>query len=278
MACSKFINHLILFFILLSLYAGCISTLGYPRELQKSERYQLQIDTSASLSDATFFIPLPVKHGGVMIGDKQLSADDFAKEGFSVDFIQTPPGFNMSGFYLGNFSYAGDDPWFLRIHADVWPKGRNEWFAADGAQDLSSPLIFYNTLYTVGNESVLLPKLEFSHLSTPKIQKKNSNYGVISFASQETGQYTMIYANYTANDKAIVMIFILIEGINSWRDMDDTNPSNRYADEVYGALNENKGWNKLSGTVSAAEGDYPDISSPRWQQFIQRNQQSATQK
>jgi len=254
--------------------SGCISTLEYPRELQKTEHYQLRIDTDGPLQDATFYVPLPMKDGAPMIDNRILDKDDFMKTGFVIDFTQVPPERNVTGIHPDEFILDANDPWYLEIHATTWPKGSSDWDVSDvGPNYISSPLGFYKTLYPIGNESILLPKLEFTQPRTPTVQGINSKYGTIIYLPQETKQSIMIYANFTEIKKTPVTIFVFIEGINNWRDFDDTNPSNRYTDEVYGTLNNNKGWNKLSGTFSAAKGEYPDLSSSRWQNLSQTNQQ-----
>ncbi|HUK37892.1 MAG TPA: hypothetical protein VLV30_02105, partial [Methanomicrobiales archaeon] len=82
-------------------------------------------------------------------------------------------------------------------------------------------------------------------------------------------QAIMAYADFTGNSKASVSIFILVAGENSWKDMDDTNPSNFYLDDVSGNIYDKEGWNRLTGTFTVANGEYPDLSSPRWQKLIQ---------
>jgi hypothetical protein len=270
------VNFLILFCILLGLYTGCISTLEYPRQLQKSEHYQLSIKTSGPLQEATFYVPLPVKNGLPMIDDKSLNEDDFMKTGFSIDFTKTPPGRNLTGPHPGEFSLEGNDPWYLMIHADAWPNGSIGWDVSNvGERYIPSPLFFYNTAYPIGNESILLPKLEFSP-PTPRILKKYSDYGSIVYNIPPFSgtQSIMVYANYTNTFQATVNIFVLVEGTNSWRDMDDTNPSNFYLDDISGIAYDEKGWNKFSGTFTVANGEYPDLSSPRWQRIIEENQSS----
>ena len=279
MSYSKHTIFLTIFFLLLILYASCISTLEYPRELQRSERFQLRIDTDGPLQDATFYVPLPMKNGIPSIDDRILDKNDFIKTGFIVDFTLTPPERDATGAHLDEFTADTKDPWYLEIHATTWPKGSSDWDVSDvGPKYISSPLSFYNTLYPIGNESILLPKSEFIQPHTPIVQGINSNYGDTFYIPQESRQSIEIYANYTGSEKTLVTVFVFIEGINSWRDVDDTNPSNRYTDEVYGILYNKLGWNKLSGTFTAANGDYPDISSSKWQNLIQKSNSDHTQK
>ena len=254
---------------------GCISTLEYPRQLEKSARYQLDIDASGPLSDATFYVPLPVKNGIPIIGDKQLYASDFSKEGFSISFIQTPPGYNLSGFYPGDFSLAGNNPWYMKIHGNTWPVGKEEWLTGNGTFNLTSPLLFANTLYPIGNESILLPKLEFSESAHPKILHKYPEYGNEYFTPAETRQSTMVYAYYNATGETIVTVYILIHGDNYWRDRGDTGGNNYYLDEICGPISMNRGWNKISGRFSVANGPYPDLDQPGWQRLVQRNRSSS---
>jgi hypothetical protein len=271
----KFIIFGLLAAIFLALIIGCISTLEYPRQLEKSERYQLDIDASGPLHNATFYVPLPVKNGHPMIGDKPLNVNDFSKEGFSIDFIRTPPGYNLSGLYPGDLSLSGNDPWYMKIHAESWPKGREEWLVSDGANNLPSPLLFYNTLYPIGNESILLPKLDFTSSINPRILNRYPEYGNEYFTPLETGQSTMVYSNYGTTGETNVTIYILIHGDNNWRDRDDTGGHNYYLDEFYGSISTSQRWNEITGKFSAANGPYPDLAQPGWQRLIQRNQSSS---
>ncbi len=271
MVYSKLVTYLTLIFFIMALYAGCISTLEYPRELQKSERYKLIIDSNAPLHDATFYIPLPVKNGAPTIGNKPLGVSDFVRGGFSVDFTRSPPGRNLSGPYPGEYSLPGNDPWYLKVHADEWAEGKNEWNFDEVFNDLSSPLLFYDTLTPIGNESILLPKLEFSPPEDLEIMNKYSDYGTIYYTPQKTEQSILIYANYTTKEETKIMIYVLVEGSNYWRDMNDTGGSNYYSDEISGTLYSNQGWNKLPGEFSVGNGPYPDLSSPRWQRLIQNS-------
>jgi hypothetical protein len=65
-----------------------------------------------------------------------------------------------------------------------------------------------------------------------------------------------------------VTIYLLIHGDNNWRDQDDIGGHNYYIDEIYGPISMSRGWNKIPGKFSVANGPYPDLSSPRWQKLI----------
>ena len=186
MACSKFVIFLLIFFAFIILSAGCISTLEYPGNLQKNERYKLVIDSSDPLHEATFYIPLPVKDNAPEIGTKLINVSDFTRGGFSVDITQVVREGIMGDPHQTEYALRGDNPWYLQIHAYQWPKGRSEWNVEDGLNELSSPLLFYNTLYPVGNESLLLPKLEFYPPENLKIMKKYSDYATIYYVPQKT--------------------------------------------------------------------------------------------
>ena len=276
MAHLKIRIYLILVIAVIITISGCISTLEYPRELHRSERYHLSIETGAPLGNATFCVLLPVKNNSPTIGDRSLSTDNFMKQDFSIAFTRTPPGRNLTGPHPGEYSPEGNEPWYLMVHADSWPNGTIEWDVSNvGERYIPSPLFFFNTAFPIGNESILLPKMEFSP-PNPKVLKRYADSGslVYDVPPYSGTQSTTAYAFYRNPFHASVTVVIFIEGMNSWKDVDDTNPGNYYNDYVSGSIKNEEGWNKLTGTFTVAQGEYPDLTSPRWQRIIQENQSS----
>ena len=252
------------------LCSGCVSTVEYPRDLQKTSEYLVQIDTNSTLQNATFLIPLPVKNNQPVVGDRKLSPDDFSKNGYSIDFPQKYPEWTMNES-ISYISLGPNYPHYIRLHADLWPKGKIEWDAHYDTDDLATPLLFFNTLSPIGNESVLLPKIDFSPPEYPLVLRRIPKYSDEYYTPEVTEESSLVYADYISPNATPPFVSIEIRADNYWRDMDDTGGSNYYTDEVEGNIENNHGWNVLSGELSVANGPYPDLSSPRWQKLIRNS-------
>ena len=158
-----------LFLGMMMFIAGC-TTESPPRFCMSRFSYDLNIHTSEPITNATFYLPLPVKNGTPMIGTLQLNRSHFEKNNFSIDFIQSPPGINLTGTY----PVQNEIPWFIKISAnEIFPdKTKDAEYDIDidySTDDLDTRFIFLNTLYPLGNESVFLPKRVFSPLPPTRI-------------------------------------------------------------------------------------------------------------
>ena len=240
----------------------------YPRDLQKTSDYLLQIDTNSPLQNATFLVPLPVKNNQPVIGAKKLTPGDFSKTGFSIDFPQQYPEWTPDGSH-SDFSLIANHPHYLRIRAVLWPKGRTEWNVHDETNGIMTPLLFFDTLSPIGNESVLLPKLDFSPPEYPQILRKYPEYSEIYYIPERADESSLIYTDFISNNETEVFVYVEVRGDNYWRDNDDTGGSNYYSDKIEGNTGNNRGWNVITGELRVGNGPYPDLSSPRWQKLIQ---------
>jgi len=253
------------------IFAGCLVSLSYPTFLGTNNEYTLEIQTNIPLHNATFYLPLPVKNDTPTVGNRLLYPSDFKKEGYSVTFARFLPEIKLNATQTREYWVPGNDPCFVRIHADLWPNGSYYVDIVNGTNNLISPALFANTLYPVGNESIFLPKLDFSPAQPVKKSKLNPFSDWVEYTNQTTRQATWIYADYSTDSQTSVTIYTRIRGSNYWLDDYDTSIGNHYQDSFYeGLTGENRGVYFMTGDFTAGNMLYPDLSSPKWQRFIEQ--------
>lgn len=266
-ASKKLINYTMFLLFLFCLIIGCSEFSINPRMFSSYIDYDLQIKTSEPISNATFYIPLPVKNNTPMIGTLPLEEQQFEKNHYSVAFIQHPPGIEMSGAY----PVWDNQPWFLKITVSRIDPGQLEKpgysIEIENITSLKSPLLFSNSLFPIGNESVFLPKINFS-LMDPVRTSLGSQYW-IKYSPIAVQQKIPLFADYSASQSTKVEIFSSIHSSNSWKEKYDESGSNSYNDRYswyhYG---ESRGWQTAQGIYEAAQGIYPNLDHPVWQQVM----------
>jgi hypothetical protein len=261
--------------ILLSV--GCLSTASdYPKFLSSKYEYILEITTTDPLYNATFYLPLPVKQSTPMVGSRVLSYYDFLKEGYTVSFTETPPAWDPIDLKSREYIIPENEPMFVEIHSDYWPMGSYTITITNVTEYLNSPEYFANTLNPVGNESIILPKLDFSPPQPERKPIVNPFSDWITYSNQTRKQTSWVYLNYSTDSKALVSIFMRIRGSNYWLDDYDTSVGNHYQDSFYSGFTGKKhGVNYISGEFTAGNMVYPDLSSSKWQQFMKKNSQGS---
>jgi hypothetical protein len=257
--------------ILLSV--GCLSTASdYPKFLSSKYEYILEITTTDPLYNATFYLPIPVKNDMPMVGNKLLNPMDFEREGYTISFTRIPPDFSPQS---GEYQISGNDPWFVRINADIWPNGSYRVELYNETHDVESPMLFIDTLHPIGNESIILPKWSFSPQQPMRRPLGNPLSDFIQYSSNKNKQTTWIYSNYSTKSNPVVTIGIQMKGINQWLNDYDSWAINEYNDFFFGGISGEQGEHLLNGEFTVADGYYPDLSSSKWQQFMKRNSQGS---
>jgi len=264
------IFSIIICVILLS--AGCLSTTSdYPKFLSTDSEFVLEIEANAPLYNATFYLPLPVKNSKPMVGNRILIRDDFDKKGYTVALSRTPSQSHGNVTFHTGLQGSDNDAWYIQVSADTWPKGSYRVEVRNRSHDLPSPHFFLDTLYPMGNESVILPKLDFS---TPEPRKKptiNPLSDLISYNSEKSKQSTLIYSNYSTSLDSLVIITIQTKGTNLWLNDYDSWVTNDYNDFFYGGLSgKHSSESYINGEFRIGDGNYPDLSSSKWQRFIEQ--------
>lgn len=254
----------------LALAAGCSFVDPDPHTFSSYTSYELEILTSDTIANATFYIPLPVKNGYPMAGSRILDKDSFARYNFTVELTQTPPGRNLTGISPG-----GDAPgWFLKIgnrqsipHEDA---GVLYSVSIGNMTRLDSPLRFMDTVTPFGNEPVFLPKMDFSPRVPEKTIVSRSRIWV-EYDDTAAPQVIPVYAEYSAYPSTTVQIRSSITGSNQWGQYTDAWVGNSYTDYfTWDHSGESHGWQNATGKVLSGEGVYPDYDNPAWQKVLNR--------
>ena len=124
----------------LMIISGCTDTFN-PRLFTSAYEYNLQIQTDSPLYNVTFIIPLPVKDGVPVVGNKTLTADDFRQPGISAELTQSPPGLNLTDAV----PLQGYQPWFVVLKADkLTPVNGSTGVYAMKKDNYFAPLLNYH--------------------------------------------------------------------------------------------------------------------------------------
>jgi hypothetical protein len=267
------------FFVLMPLLP---SNEVFPEFLSKGFEYDLYIQNYGPLQNATFYIPLPVKNGRPMIGNRSIVPEDFEKEGLLISFTTSPPEWNLSYINGKQIFSNPNELWFVRIHADSWPNETYRVELHDNAHNLQSPSYYANTLYPVGNESIILPKFSFSPPSPVEETTAWQGSELKKYTNTSSMQFTWIYADLTGDHgyypgtQDSVSILLRIQVQNGWLDGYDTWRWNYYEDYFFDSvIAPSHGGHFIAGNFKAGEGYFPDLSSAKWQQFMLKSQQDS---
>jgi hypothetical protein len=258
--------------IALILAAGCSGFDANPSSFISYYSYDLEIFTTGPITDVTIYLPLPVRHGMPMVGPVVLHENDFAKNNFSVEFVASPPGLNLTGAYPA----TDNEPRYLRISAERVYLNITQDAAyivyISNVTRLESPLSFADTVNPYFNEAVFLPKLNFALPAPPESIPVDSTFSDwIQYPPIEVSQQVPIYAEYSASPATEVTISSSIYGSNGWTEGYDAGGGNSYADFYsWYHSGDSHGWQTASGMYKAARGVYPNFSHPVWQEVLNR--------
>jgi len=261
---------------LITLCAGCSVPEIDPRYFHTEREYSLHINSNEPLSNATFYIPLPVKNGIPLAGNGSLTADVFARDNVSVEFVRSPPVPDIPGLYTVPYN----PPLWVKIHADVLtpaipPGAKPEGYARAYAVDISnlsnpeSPLAFPDTIYPLETGPVFLPKINFS--AQPVTQTRGMRSHELYYTPVVIMQEIPIFAEYSASPSTTVEVFSKIDMSNSWSEGYDEYGMNEYREHfAWFHSGPSSGWQVAQGEFVAAEGSYPDYSNPVWQEVLNK--------
>lgn len=149
-----------------------------------------------------------------MIGNVLLIEDKFSKDDFSIDFVESLPGINLTGTdFIEN-----NHPWFLKISFNNIdfddPCSVSYTIVINNHTSSTNPDVFTETIYPVGNESIFLPKTDYSQLRREKIDSGSPEW--IEYLPVEVPYKTLIFADYSASSATCVEIYSGIREKNSW--------------------------------------------------------------
>ena len=245
--------------------AGCISD-PTPRSLSTNTDYKLQIISTEPLSNVTFYLPLPLKNGTPMAGPLILTENYFASGNYSTGFVRSPPGANPGWSVPG----IDTEPLYLRVTADrMFPNetlGTPFFYFYENKTLLASPLDYPDTVNPIGNESVILQKVNFSPRNPAPDSSKDPT--LTRYHPVVINQKVAIYAEYSASPTAWVNVYSQVLVMNRW-EAGGQQRQNHYAD-TYSWFNtgDAHGWQTAKGFFASGNGPYPNLSSPVWQDVL----------
>lgn len=144
------------------------------------------------------------------------------------------------------------------IQYDIEPSNRTS---------VKSPQLFSDTVNPLGNQSVFLPKINFSSPASVRIKPTYPYW--IEYAPIKIPQQIPLYVEYTASPSAHVEIFSDIGVSNTWKEKYDENVWNDYEDYFdWHHTGASHGWQIANGEFTAADGIYPNLSHPLWQNVL----------
>jgi hypothetical protein len=210
-----------------------------------------------------------------MVGPVSLEKEQFERENFTVDLIQSPHGLNMSDA----FPIADWQPWFLKVSADridpIFSEEPEYSVEIDNMTQSSSPKVFINTLFPIGNESVILPKLDFIPPYRQEIDASSPEW--IEFLPARTQQTTLFFADYSSLPNTQIEIRSYLLGSNIWAEPQTPGTvntgidggGNEYQDGfVWTGTGELHGWYQAEGLFGSTKCVYPNLSHARWKEIV----------
>jgi hypothetical protein len=255
-----------LLLVLVFFTTACISGLE-PRMFNSRYSYEISIRYNGTLSDATFIIPLPVKDNSPRLASEIYTKPDFgSRDNVRISLTRSPAGLD----WTNTSSLRGYDPWFLVINTQAPVSDASPYYIYQFKRDirinLGTPDFPVNTLMPIGNETLILPKYNFSW-ENPLVTGKKS-WSRIDYSPQSLPYITKIYADYNAPPSSSVTVYCDVYGHNGWVEGYDAWVGNYYRDRYSKTLNgDAHGWYEAEGKLSIAEGVY----RPEWQTIFNQS-------
>jgi hypothetical protein len=250
---------------------GCTSTNGTdfgPRFFHNYSRYSISIQSDGIIENATFIMPLPIKKGIPQVGSDILKENDFFWDNVSIEFSKNPENLNLTGF---NITGENDFCFVIVRSAKMIPSKPGSYvYIYHMQKDVNTPMGgyngFINTLHPVGNESLILPKFNFTW-QEPRVEKIESSH--IRYQPREIPQKTIIYADYESSRSTQVNIFFHLKSSNEWKEGYDAWIGNAYSESFSKFFTgPQSGWVLIDGVMKLEEGFYPNPDSSEWQKAL----------
>jgi hypothetical protein len=265
----KNLVHIVAFsLVLVIISTGCISGLD-PRSFNSAYSYEVSIVHHGPLSNATFIIPLAVRDNSPELASDIFIESDFAFSNVTASLIKSPSGLDLNNVS----SIDGYDPWFLIIKLESPISESSPYYIYKFEKDiqvkLDDPDFRVNTLIPIGNETLISPKNQFVRPDPPQIRKRGVDR--IEYTSLTVPYSTIIYADYSAPSSTLVEIYCNVRGTNYWREYSDAGGRNQYQDKFSRFFSgEVHGWYQADGDLTIADGFYPNLDHPEWQDALNR--------
>ncbi len=208
--------------------------------------YDLKISVNgATISNVTFFIPIPTRNRTPRIGSIFLSQSTFDKDNIQASIV------NKNG------------SWYLKLMAENIQPSREEFdYYNDLYDNQDYPGLPYlvNTRFPLENESVFLPKTNVTYQYP--VPEMTTRFGAQTYNPVISNYQIPVYADYTIRNRVNgirVEIVSSIQCLNSWVEQIDSWRRNEYTDDFALSLYEEAhGWYLADGTLETGKGIYLD--------------------
>lgn len=254
--------------VLVIISIGCISNLD-PRSFNSAYSYEISIVHHGPLSNATFIIPLAVRENSPKLASDIFIESDFTFSNVTTSLTQSPSGQDLNTVS----SIDGYAPWFLIIKLESPISESSPYyiykFEKNVQVKLDDPDFRVNTLIPIGNETLISPKNQFARPGPPQIRKMSADR--IEYTPITVPYSTIVYADYSAPSSTLVEIYCNVRGTNYWREYSDAGGRNQYQDKFSRFFSgEVHGWYQANGDLTIADGFYPNLDHPEWQDALNR--------
>lgn len=269
----EYIFVMIISLLLLTTIVGCITNLD-PRLFHNYSRYTLSIQSDGPIENVTFIFPLPVKNGTPRVASEILDENDFVQNNVSIGFTRNPPNLNLTDSeILDNYEFC-----FVIIRTEKSiPSQSGPYVNIFQIQkNVNTPMGEYqgyiNTVYPIGNESLIGPKFNFTW-QEPQINKRETSH--FRYTEEIIPQKTKIFAQYEASPSRRVNIFFQLRESNGWKEGYDAWIGNSYSETFSKYFTgPQSGWFFINGEMMVAEGTYPNYDHPEWQKVLNKTSES----
>jgi len=262
----QFVSLIVLLIIFIG-GTGCTQSIE-PRMFSTDSVYEVEITADQQLTNVTVFLPLPVYHGIPRFGNENLSPDEFEKSNFSAEFSSALLDPNLQGFFVPK----DNSPMWVKLHTDrVFPNTSSAVYSIYlSNRSAIEPAYFPDTVFPLSTQSAFLPKINFS-FSEPVIAPSEYQHW-ITYHPVVIEEKVPIFADYNTSNETRVEISFSTGAGNSWKEDYDNYRGNGYSDKLYWTnYGSAYGWQVAQGEFRAADGEYPNLSSPVWQTVIRAN-------
>ena len=253
---------LVLIILSLSVISCCLSSQYQRRAFSSSSQYELTISTDKPIHNLTFFLPLPERNDTPQVGQIPISRSEFERLNISAEIVKSASDNDKID------SPLREAYWFVIIQMDsLSPTEQYYVEISDYHTGLIPPVEFIQTLTPINNESVILPKMNFSYSNPcPHVQQVQS---YLYYDEERIPQETVIFADYVASPSTKLFMAFSQDGMNQWREGYDDWRGNSYIDSfVWEHEGSTHGWYPVKGTFRAGIGSYPNPFHPEWQNLL----------
>lgn len=220
---------------------------GYDKSTLTSRySYSVELTTDSKLENPTFIVPIPIGNESLVNMAVNESIHDFfnpaqKSDGWNVSIVETK---------YGKMLKISAKEFVPQVHTNVelnpgnnLPTGSSTSFTR-GNKEVAATIVadhFIDTINASENEPILSQKFNLTTLQPSAYIQKTFSYDSI------------IYADYTSSQDAIVEVFVTLQGTNEWWQGDSA--FNSYHERLGATFKgEKHGWFSVIGGLTEGEG------------------------